>query len=252
MSLCKDCVVAVTHDGTPTGKIQTVGGVETYLALPANEDYPKDKAIIFCADLFGIKFVNNQVQCDDFARALGIAVYAPDYLHDDAVTDAIFGDPSWDIARDWLPRHTAAQTRPPLDALIASLKAQGVSKFGATGYCFGGRYALDLAQNNAVHVAIISHPSLLKVPEDFVKLLEKSTVPLLVNSCEVDPVFGSEAQEATDRVLGEGKYEPGYERTYWPGCTHGFAVRGDMNDPLVKAGKEGAFKASVDWFAKHL
>ena len=31
-----------------------------------------------------------------------------------------------------------------------------------------------------------------------------------------------------------------------------FQVRGDISDPKVKAGREGAFKASVEWFIKYL
>jgi hypothetical protein len=34
----------------------------------------------------------------------------------------------------WFPNHGAAQTRPPLDKVIAALKAEGVTTFGATGY----------------------------------------------------------------------------------------------------------------------
>lgn len=71
-------------------------------------------------------------------------------------------------------------------------------------------------------------------------------VPPLINSCEFDPVYGAEKQKAGDEILGDGKTEgPAYKTTYWPGCTHGFAVRGDVNDPLVKAGREGVFKATV-------
>jgi len=29
-------------------------------------------------------------------------------------------------------------------------------------------------------------------------------------------------------------------------------VRGDLSKPEVKAGKEGAFKATVEWFAQYL
>jgi hypothetical protein len=29
-------------------------------------------------------------------------------------------------------------------------------------------------------------------------------------------------------------------------------VRGDLSNPQVKAGKEGAFKESVEWFMEHL
>ena len=103
------------------------------------------------------------------------------------------------------------------------------------------------------------------------KYLEASKAPLLINSCETDTMFPIPAQEQTDALLGGGKFAPGYERTYWPGCVHGFAVRGDLvsahiptsppvltahvsfqTNPLVKAGKEGAFKAKVEFLIKHL
>lgn len=48
------------------------------------------------------------------------------------------------------------------------------------------------------------------------------------------------------------KFAPGYKREYFAGCTHGFAVRGDLSIPAVKAGKEGAFKSSVEWFMKYM
>ena len=59
--------------------------------------------------------------------------------------------------------------------------------------------------------------------------------------------FPIEAQAKADELLGNGKFAPGYRREFFEGCMHGFAVRGDLNDPKVKAGKEGAFKATVEW-----
>ncbi|KZW03094.1 alpha/beta-hydrolase [Exidia glandulosa HHB12029] len=250
MSFCKDCIVAVRQDGTPTGRIEKIGGVDTYVALPQG-DYPKDKAILYLTDIFGIKFPNNQLLADDFARN-GFQVYMPDYLHDDPVNDALFADPNWEINRDWFPTHMEEYTRPLLDAVIVGLKERGITVFGATGYCFGGRYSLDLAFENLVHAIAITHPSAISTPADFERLLSTSRVPLLINSCEVDLMFPIEDQKKADEVLGGGKYKWGYERTYWEGCVHGFAVRGDMSDPLVKAGKEGAFKATVEWFIKYL
>ncbi len=38
--------------------------------------------------------------------------------------------------------HGPAQTRPPLDQVIAALKETGVNEFGASGYCFGGTISL--------------------------------------------------------------------------------------------------------------
>lgn len=80
----------------------------------------------------------------------------------------------------------------------------------------------------------------------------KSTAPLLINSCTVDPKFPLEAQVQADELFGSGKFAPGYKREHFEGCSHGFAVRGDISDPKVKAGKEGAFKATVEWFKKYL
>ncbi|KAF9498828.1 hypothetical protein BDN71DRAFT_1503546 [Pleurotus eryngii] len=58
------------------------------------------------------------------------------------------------------------QTRPTIDKVITALTEQGVTHFTATGYCFGGRYCFDLAFENVVDVVAVSHPSLLKTPED--------------------------------------------------------------------------------------
>ena len=57
---------------------------------------------------------------------------------------------------------------------------------------------------------------------------DKSKAQLLINRWEIDQMFGPESQAKADEILGGGKFAPGYERTYWPGCAHGFAVRGDL------------------------
>lgn len=66
-------------------------------------------------------------------------------------------------------------------------------------------------------------------------------------------MFPIEAQAQADVILGGGaKTSALYQREYFAGCAHGFAVRGDLSKPEVKAGKEGAFKATVEFFLKHL
>lgn len=47
-------------------------------------------------------------------------------------------------------------------------------------------------------------------------------------------------------------HEPGFEQTYYAGCKHGFAVRGDITDPVVKQAKERCFEETVAWFAQYL
>lgn len=46
MSLHKECVSGVKHEGTVEGTVVKMGNWEVYVAVPKG-DYPKDKAILF-------------------------------------------------------------------------------------------------------------------------------------------------------------------------------------------------------------
>ena len=162
---------------------------------------------------------------DDFARN-GFKTIAPDTFDDEPVPADALTTGNFDF-NSWGARHPPARGLEILIAVIDSLKAEGVTKFGGLGYCFGGRLCFDLVYAGRLAVVATSHPSLLKVPEDLEKYAQTS-VPILINSCETDSMFGQEAQKAADEILGNGKFTPGYLRTYWPGCVHGYAVRGDM------------------------
>ena len=82
---------------------------------------------------------------------------------------------------------------------------------------------------------------------------KQTKVPLLINSCEIDGMFPTNAQAQADAILGAGLTRAElYRREYFAGCAHGFAIRGDMSNPQVKAGKEGAFKATVEFFSEYL
>ncbi|KAL4252870.1 AB hydrolase superfamily protein [Abortiporus biennis] len=251
---CKHCITGVLHEGTPEGTIQQIGGVECYVSTPPG-DYPKDKVVLVLTDVFGIPLNNNKLLADGFAKN-GFKTIIPDLFN---------GDPYPDFARPedfkawreqnyatWWSRHGRDSWIPPLDKVVEALKAEGVTRFGTTGYCFGAPPAFYLAFKNESHVTALSHPSRLEIPADLERYKAESKAPLLINSCEVDPQFTKESQAIADEIFGDGKFSPGYERTYWEGCTHGFAVRGDLSDPKVKAGKEGAFEATAKFYQKYL
>jgi len=252
-NLCKECISGVRHEGTPEGTFETIKGVRCYIATPPTGlDYAnQDKAILFLTDVFGQALPNNLLLADDFARN-GFLVILPDIFNGDPVpADALGGGSSFD-RNAWGPKHGPEQTRPPIDTALAALKERGVKRVGTLGYCFGARYVFDLAFEHAVDVCVLAHPSRLNVPADLETYKETAIAPLLINSCQIDQQFPLESQAKADELLGEGRFAHGYKQLFWDGCTHGFAVRGDMNDPKVKAGKEGAFKASVEWFMKYL
>ncbi|KAJ7676701.1 Alpha/Beta hydrolase protein [Mycena polygramma] len=251
MSLCAECFKAATHEGTPEGKMTELGGVRCYIATPS-VDYPKNKAVLFLPDALGLEFVNTKLLADDYARN-GFKTVVPDLFNGSPAPLEIIEPGAapydWDV---WVLDHGPEQTRPPLDAVIAALKADGVTEFAASGYCFGGRYTFDLAFDRVIKVAIIAHPGLLKTPEDLETYRDKATAPLLINGCTYDKPFPPAAQEQADAILGGGKFAPGYKRMYWEGMEHGFAVKGDLADTKIRAAKEGAFKATVEWLSQYL
>ncbi|KAJ7656652.1 hypothetical protein B0H17DRAFT_1171952 [Mycena rosella] len=224
----------VTHEGTPEGKIETIGGVECYIATPTS---------------FGVSLPNNQLLAGDFAwngfkmscggpRGRTIV---PDYLHGDGLPADIMKTPGLLDLLKWLSTHGTADTRPLLDSVIVALKADGVTSFGATGYCFGGRYVFDFPFDGIVSAA--------SVPSDLEKYVAVVMAPLLINSCENDWQFPLEAQAQAEKIFAGFQ---GYKREFFEGCTHGFAVRGDFSDVKVRAGKEGAFKATIAWILQHM
>ncbi|KAK7039354.1 dienelactone hydrolase endo-1,3,1,4-beta-D-glucanase [Favolaschia claudopus] len=247
MSCCDNCFIAVTHEGKPEGKIEKIGGIECYVATPTIP-HPVERVVLLLTDIFGLAGQNNRLLPDDFARN-GFKTIVPDLFSG----DPILVEPPPNFDRDkWSASHGPEQTRPIIDKVVAGLKEGGVVGIAGTGYCFGARYVFDLAFDGILKVSVVSHPSRLVIPDDLKKYATVSKAPLLINSCEVDKPFPLEAQAQADEILGGGKFAPGYRREYFAGCSHGFAVRGDMSDPLVKAGKEGAFKASVEWITQYL
>jgi len=246
-SQCKNCTSGVRHEGTPEGTYEEISGIKTYVATPKT-DFPKDKAILYLPDVFGLELNNNLLIIDDFARN-GFKVYSPDLFEGDAVDQTAF-DPgsNFDLMK-WLPSHTPEHTGKRVRAVIEGLKSKGIIVFGATGYCYGARLVFDLAFENLIRVAVITHPSLFTA-KDLDIYIEKSNAPLLLNSCEFDDFFPQSMSQSSDEKFAN--FKPGYKRTYWEGAHHGFATRGDLSNKVVTAAKEGAFKATVEWFINYM
>ncbi|KAI0053183.1 dienelactone hydrolase endo-1,3,1,4-beta-D-glucanase [Auriscalpium vulgare] len=250
MSFCDNCFKGVLHEGNTEGAWETINGIEAYVGTPTVE-YPKDKAIIFLTDVFGIQLINNKLLVDGLAQN-GFKVYAPDLFEGDPIPENRLtpdGKP-FDMAK-WRSAHGFDVTRPRVQALLDGLKEQGVVTYGATGYCYGARLTFDFAFENAIAASVVAHPSALELG-DLDKYATTSKAPLLINSCEVDKAFPPDKQAKADAVLGEGKFAPGYRREHFEGCEHGFAVRGDLSNPVIRKAKEAAFKNTVEWFLKHL
>ena len=90
----------------------------------------------------------------------------PDLFNKDPILDFNFGDPNFNREK-WLAAHGPESWRAIVDSVVEALKADGVTKIGTTGYCFGAPPAFYLAFKNEAHVTVLAHPSRLAIPGDF-------------------------------------------------------------------------------------
>ena len=101
---------------------------------------------------------------DDFARngfkTIGIDVFEGDPVPEDALESGKFDIPAW------LQRHDPSVAQVLVEKVIAALKESGVTSFGTTSYCYGSRIAFNLAFMGLASATAVTHPSLLKIPED--------------------------------------------------------------------------------------
>jgi len=262
----RECLSGFIHKGNATGKIITMNGVNVYAASAGSsrgQDTGKKgrrsmegqrKAILVFPDIFGIDLINIQLITDKLAADLDVPAFLVDTFAGDNVPDGPQPNamPVGFNITEWQKRHGPEQVLPLIGNVIKNLTDQGVQRLAATGYCFGGKYIFLSLDRNWIQVGSTSHPSLLTIPNDPLELRAKSHGPLLINSCEIDPQFGAEAQNQTDAILGNGRYEPGYKRTYYPGASHGFGLRANLSNPAEKRAFDESYKEIVKWFDAHL
>ncbi|KAH8919589.1 alpha/beta-hydrolase [Atractiella rhizophila] len=246
MSLCKQCVSGVRHEGETKGKVEKINGVDSYIAIPEME-YPKDKALLLLTDIFGIQLKNALLLADDFALN-GFHVVAPDLFNGgSAEPNALSPGSNFDL-HGFLGKHKVDDVLAIIKKVIAGLEEKGITVFGATGYCFGGKFVSLLAQEGKIKAGVMNHPSLLDFPSEF-ETIKKANVPILWNTAEDDFQMNQEYQADADRIF---KDDPNYKRNFYPGTQHGFAVRGDLSQEKIKFAKENSFKESVQWLQKHV
>jgi dienelactone hydrolase len=136
-------------------------------------------------------------------------------------------------------------------------------KVGVAGFCWGGLYAVlmthDTPENHAtidgteyplIDCAFSAHPAMLKIPE----YIEAAVQPLSVANGDNDEWMGEHKMRllvATLEAKNERLGKEVHEAVVYPGAVHGFAVRGDRNDPLQKERGDQSEDQAVSWFRRH-
>ncbi|KAF2747194.1 alpha/beta-hydrolase [Sporormia fimetaria CBS 119925] len=274
----------------PTGELTKLNDIDVYIAKPTDYPHSPSKLLLLLTGGTGLHSTNNQLQADAFASS-GFLVVMPDQFSNDPAPNAvdmstISENTSWlesvklktaEAAKAfmidmWLARHTPEKVLPILRKVVDGAKeefADAVANGGGiygVGYCFGAKYILHLAGENAdsdalvevkdeeqgpvkkepvIKAAAVAHGTMV-TKED----VEAVRSPTYIAAVENDPLF-SEEEVLTPgrRALEEKNVE--HEVQVFSGVPHGFAVLGDYEDAAIQQKQKEAYEKMLGWLQAH-
>jgi len=249
MATCDDCTKGQTPP-TTSGSV-TIGGIECVVVRPSKQT---TKAVPILTDVMGIRVVAAQKLAEKFANEGFIAVL-PDTLKNDPISMSPTVTPEEravfmkSVMPGWMAKHPHEEMATMVHSVISDLQEkEGIKSFAVSGYCWGGRLAILVGASDDIKCYICSHPSAPKIPTDF----ENVRKPGLYVCAETDQSFGDDIRHQAQEILKtkQDKFESKF--IMYPGVTHGFAMRGDESDPVIKVQKEKAFRDTVDFLNQYL
>ncbi|RFU28800.1 hypothetical protein B7463_g7535, partial [Scytalidium lignicola] len=278
---CVECIKGTIHKGQPQGKEEIIHGLNTYVI--GNRTNPRGIIVIY-SDIFGLPLPNNKLIADTYAKSGEWLVYLPDFFKGDPVplkladllipvdaakqssvakyTGLLARAPSFMM---WMMRHKEAPTNKIcMDFLRALRHATPRSqKIGMTGFCWGGKYAIraGLESNRIdkdgekvplVDAVVALHPSHVALPDDVETLVVPVSYGWGLEDAGVNIEQKGMVEEIHAKAKKAGRKVPEMEhKVYKPG-RHGFAVRGNPDDPLEKACLEDSVTQALNWFGRWL
>ncbi|KAK0383349.1 hypothetical protein NLU13_9262 [Sarocladium strictum] len=281
MSGHEECIKGSIHRGLPQGKEEMIHGLNTYVI--GNSENPRGIIVIY-SDGFGLGLPNNKLIADSYAKSGEWLVYLPDFFKGDAMglklaDIAIPIDKSQQSSLSyytgllahvptmvaWNLRNKFEPTNKTCMDFLKALREQTPlkKKIGIVGFCWGGRYAIRAAKREytvkvdgqevpLVNAAVGLHPSSLAYPVD----VEDLAVPVSFGWGEEDKFIKIEqkgqVEAIHEKARAAGEKLPEIEhKVYKPG-RHGFAVRGNPDDPAERRCLEESEKQVLTWFDRWL
>ncbi|XVF64984.1 hypothetical protein PTKIN_Ptkin09bG0210400 [Pterospermum kingtungense] len=220
------------------GSVQEVAGLATYVTGPPDSNL----AILLIADAFGYETPNLRKLADKVAAA-GYFVLVPDFLYGDPA------DPSNpQFSREaWLTAHNTVKGLEDAKRVIAALKSKGhVSAIGTAGFCWGGMVAVNLAGSDDIQAAVVLHPGPIK--EDEIKEVK---VPIAILGAEIDRFSPPEQLKQYGEMLSAKSEFDSFVKIF-PGVTHGWTVRYNVEDESAVKSAEESHQDMLNWFVKYV
>jgi dienelactone hydrolase len=263
------------------GTEEMLHGLNTYVV--GNRTNPRGIIVVY-SDVFGLSLPNNKLIADAYAKSGEWLVYLPDFFKGDPVSldfadilipvdaakQSSFSKYGGLLAKApsfvmWLTRHKEGPTNKIcMDFLAALRRATPTSqKIGMVGFCWGGRYAIragresNMIEMDGKKVPLVDavaalHPSNMAYPDD----VENLVVPVTIGWGLEDTSVKIEQKGKVEKIyaddLASGRKVPEMEHTVYKPGRHGFAVRGNPDDPQERACLENSVTQAMDWMARWL
>eukprot|EP01099_Mayorella_cantabrigiensis_P000597 TRINITY_DN1265_c0_g3_i1.p1 TRINITY_DN1265_c0_g3~~TRINITY_DN1265_c0_g3_i1.p1 ORF type:complete len:241 (+),score=62.46 TRINITY_DN1265_c0_g3_i1:90-812(+) len=233
------CIGTVQSEDALKGTVSKVDDLQIYVSRP--EKTP-EVAVICWHDIYGFFIPNSRLQCDWLA-SLGYLAVMGDLYRGDAWTPSH----DWAVFGQWIGKFTQEQLNKDFDTIRAFVTKEfpTVKKFAAIGYCWGGKQVALAARTGALSAGISFHGIGFDVED-----IKESKCPVAYFVPENDQYAPQEAREAFAKTFAEHP-EKGLIKIY-AGCTHGFAVRGDYENPAEKKGLDDVRADAAAFFAQHV
>ncbi|GAC94058.1 dienelactone hydrolase [Pseudozyma hubeiensis SY62] len=265
---CVHCVSGFRIPGEPRGKMETIHGINTYVATPSQPSSDSaSKAIIYFYDAFGLKLANNKIIPDQLADATGLTVYVPDVFNGGGIDESSLAvapstaahmktaslftklrvGAAFALATPFFVKNLPQSKIPTLKKWIDDLKqSNGYTRLGGTGYCYGGKLVIALNATGHIDVSVANHPSMITKGD-----IAAIKNPILFNCAEEDPTFSENYAKEVEQQWKQDTSKPAHQFEYYPNTVHGFAARPNLGDKQVKEAFEKAFNQTVAfWKAK--
>ncbi|KAL6703000.1 hypothetical protein ACN47E_010276 [Coniothyrium glycines] len=235
---CENCKTGFKWDGQTTGRESKLNDLDTYVTGDS-----KDTAILVLTDIFGWTISNVRILADQYAQETNSTAYVPDLFDGEVIDPDTLSNPekakNFDL-NAFGERHRKEVRWPAIKAAAQTLKSQ-YKKVVAIGFCYGGWACFKLAADPSLIDAISSaHPSLLEEAE-----IDAVKVPVQILAPERDFMYSEEMKQYTLQALPKTNVQ--WEYIYFPGLQHGFASRGDPNNPHQRNGLERAKRSFVNF-----
>ncbi|KAL3433955.1 hypothetical protein BDV09DRAFT_205060 [Aspergillus tetrazonus] len=277
---CTECIKGSIHAGLPAGTEETIHGLNTYVI--GNRTNPRGIVVMY-SDVFGLPLPNNKLIADAYAKSGDWLVYLADFFKGDpvplsmadhlipvdATKQSVFRKYTGLLASipsflKWQNRHRQGPTDVICMEFLRALRRERKGmKIGMVGFCWGGKYAIragleenmidvDGARVPLVDAVVALHPSHLAIPEDVKTLV----VPVSYGWGVEDSFVGFKQKNMVKGVHADNKAS-GREvpemahHEYKPG-RHGFAVRGNPDDPQERKCLEDSVTQVLTWFGRWL